>query len=342
MAGNPLASLPEEEREARLGLIREQAAREGKVVEMGVRPPGAPFPQATPEAGYYGTPLLKEPQWGWEIPPYFFVGGVAGAAGIIATVADWLSDDQELARDARRVGVAGGAISASLLSVELGRPKRFLYMLRVFKPQSPMSVGSWILAAFGSTNTAAVFTNFLRRRFRDSLTIRALDNGTKALAGLLSLPLSNYTGVLIGATAIPVWHRNIKTLPIHFGASGVQAGVSILELLGHIENPSLNILGIGSAAWETWEGIHLERRNEAALRPLKRGTSGWVTRSGGALSGPLPLALRLLAMSVSDKRARKLRKCAAISGIAGSVLTRYGWIWAGAASARATAGTSGV
>jgi len=143
------------------------------------------------------------------------------------------------------------------------------------------------------------------------------------------LPFHNYTGVLIGATAIPVWNRNIHTLPIHFGMSGVQASVSLLELLGHADNRALNHLGIGSAVWESWEGFNLESRSDAALRPLKRGVSGWITRAGGVLSGPLPLALRLF-----GGRSRRVRRWAAICGVAGSLLTRYGWVQAGKASAR--------
>jgi hypothetical protein len=140
------------------------------------------------------------------------------------------------------------------------------------------------------------------------------------------LPFHNYTGVLIGATAIPVWNRNIQTLPIHFGMSGVQAGVSLLELMGHGDSRALNLLGIASTLWETWEGFHLERRHEAALRPLKRGMSGWITRVGGVLSGPLPLVLRL--------RGGRMRRWAALSGVTGSLLTRIGWVQAGKSSAR--------
>src|SRR3954462_10855156 len=72
--------IPDELSEQRLVEIRREAESTGKVVAKGVRPGGAPFPQASPETGYYGIPLLKEPSWTWEIPLYFFVGGAAGAA----------------------------------------------------------------------------------------------------------------------------------------------------------------------------------------------------------------------------------------------------------------------
>ena len=119
-------------------------------MRLGVRLPGAPFPVASPETGYYGIPLLKEPAWTWEIPPYFFVGGAAGSAAVLGAVARWTGRDLKLARDCRYIAAAGTALSSALLISDLGRPARFLAMLRVFKPQSPMSVGAWTLAVFGS------------------------------------------------------------------------------------------------------------------------------------------------------------------------------------------------
>jgi len=337
MAGE-IPPLSDSEKEKKLVLIRQQAEEYGRLNKSGIRPVGAPFPQATPETGYYGTPILKEPQWKWEIPLYFFVGGAAGASAVIATAAEWVGDDRELARHARWVAVGGSAVSSVLLIKDLGRPHRFLNMLRVFKPQSPMSMGSWILAAFSSATAAAAFVDWVRLRYGNSLPVRIAGAATKSVSTLFALPFSNYTGVLIGATAIPVWNRNVKTLPIHFEASGVQAAVSILELMGYDGNPSLNALGIGSAMWESWEGFQLESNPETKLEPLKHGTSGWITRAGGVLSGPLPLGLRLWAAFANPRRARQIRRVAAISGIAGSVLTRYGWVLAGGASVRQAAG----
>jgi hypothetical protein len=325
------------DREAALILIRKKA-EQGTLQQSGVRAAGAPFPKATPEGGYYGIPLLEPPAWTWEIPLYFFVGGAAGSAAVIATAAEWFGSDVQLARNARWVSLAGISISSVLLISDLGRPERFLAMLRVFKPQSPMSMGAWILASFGTFTGAAVMSDMVREKGADLLPIRIVGGAAKALSSLFALPFSNYTGVLIGATAIPVWNRNVKSLPIHFGMSGLQSAVSVLELLGYTDNGPLNVLGIGSAAWETFEGVLLEGRRDPILEPLKRGKSGWVTRAGGVLSGPLPLALRLVAAASGNKRSRKLRRLAALSGIAGSLLTRYGWVMAGAASVKQTAG----
>ncbi len=337
MVGKIVPGDSEYDREAALILIRKKA-EQGTLQESGVRAAGAPFPKATPEEGYYGIPLLEPPAWTWEIPLYFFVGGAAGSAAVISTAAEWTGNDVQLARHARWVSLAGISISSVLLVSDLGRPERFLAMLRVFKPQSPMSMGAWILAAFGTFTGAAVMSDLAREKGVDLLPIRLVGGAAKTLSSLFALPFSNYTGVLIGATAIPVWNRNVKSLPIHFGMSGLQSAVSVLELLGHTDSRPLNVLGIGSAAWETLEGVLLESRRDPILEPLKRGRSGWVTRVGGMLSGPIPLALRLAAAVSGSKRSRKLRRLAALSGLAGSLFTRYGWVMAGAASVKQTAG----
>jgi hypothetical protein len=321
------------DREQKLTAIRRDAERKGFVSEAGIRPAGAPIPRASEDTGYYGIPLLKEPQWKWEIPLYFFVGGAAGAAALIGAMAEWIGRDDDLARDARWLAAGSVGLSSALLIADLGRPARFLNMLRVFKPQSPMSVGAWTLAAFGSMATASAFAKAVESRW-SNLPVRVVANLAQAGSATLGLPFHNYTGVLIGATVIPVWNKNIKTLPIHFGMSGVQAACSLLEIAGHRDSSALNMLGMMSTAWETYEGVHLETRQERELRPLKRGSSGWITRAGGVLSGPLPLALRAVAAFSGGKRSRNIRKWAALCGIAGSLLTRYGWVQAGHASAR--------
>lgn len=321
--------VPNAASERRLTQLRDEAQSRGVVSEQGVRPGGAPFPRASEETGYYGIHLLKEPQWTWEIPLYFFVGGAAGSSSVIAAMADWIGDDYELAKHARWVATAGSMASSALLISDLGRPSRFLNMLRIIKPQSAMSIGAWTLAAFGSLSAATTFAKLVQERW-DFLPVKVVANLAQFASAVVGLPFHNYTGVLIGATVIPAWNKNIETLPIHFGMSGVQSACSILELLGH-DNRALNLLALMSAAWETYEGAHLETRPERELRPLKRGASGWITRAGGLLSGPLPLALRLAALFSDSK---KIRQVAAISGIAGSILTRYGWMAAGRASAR--------
>ena len=316
-------------REARLIELREEALRRGKVGGLGIRPTGAPFPQASAQNGYYGIPLLKQPQWTWQVPLYFFVGGAAGSAGVLGAVADWVGDDYKLARDARWLAVGGAALSGALLTWDLGRPGRFLNMLRVFKPQSPMSVGAWVLTAFANFATAAKFADIVGDRFGNSVPVRLI-RGMGNLGSLaFGLPFHNYTGVLIGTTTVPVWNQRVDTLPRHFGMSGLQACVSILELMGHEDSRALNMLGLLSATVETWEGYTIELERDRILDPLKRGGSGWATRAGGLLSGPIPLVLRMLAW-----KSPELRRAAAWSGILGSLITRFAWMAAGSASTK--------
>ncbi len=320
--------------EERLVELREEARHKGFVDAAGVRLPGAPFPVADEQHGYYGVPMLKQPQWTWEIPIYFFVGGAAGASAVIGTAANMFGADEELVRDARFVAAGGAIASSALLIADLGRPSRFLNMLRVFKPQSPMSVGAWVLAAFGTAAGAAAFAELVRTRY-DVGPVRLIGNMAEVFSCAAGLPLATYTGVLIGSSVIPVWNHNVETLPVHFGMSGLNSGVSILELLGHDRSHALNLLGIGACAMETYEGYHLEfKRLHEINRPLKRGVSGWITRLGGLLSGPLPLALRIAAEFTGSANSRKLRRVAAASSVAGSLCTRIGWIKAGHESAK--------
>ena len=278
--------------------------------------------------------MLKEPQWTWEIPIYFFVGGAAGAASVIGTAANWLGTDEDLARDARFVAAGGAILSSALLISDLGRPSRFLNMLRVFKPHSPMSVGAWVLAAFGTSAGAAAFAEMVRTKY-DVGPVRIVGNIAETFACAAALPLVTYTGVLLGSSVIPVWNHNIKSLPIHFGMSGLNSGVAVLELIGHDRSQALNLLGIGASALETYEGYHLEFQRVHEINcPLKEGWSGLFSRLGGIFSGPVPLALRLAAEFASPLNSRKLRRAAAASSLAGSLCTRIGWVKAGHVSAK--------
>jgi formate-dependent nitrite reductase membrane component NrfD len=318
--------------EARLDAIRQQGLERGAVEGRGVRPAGAPFPQATPDTGYYGLPLLKPPTWTWEVPAYFFVGGAAGASAVVGAVARHSDGaNPELARDARWIAAVGGAVSAALLTADLGRPERFLNMLRVFKIQSPMSVGAWTLTAFASAASAAVFADLVTRQTGGRVPVAIVGDAAEAVAAATGLVMTTYTGVLIGATVIPVWNRHARMLPIHFAASGTASAVALLELLGH-DDRSLNTLALMAAVVESLAGVSVELdayRAPGTALSLTHGASGIVTRTGGVLSGPLPLLLRLI-----GTRVPAARRAAGIVSLVGAVLTRYGWWAAGTASAR--------
>lgn len=326
--GNVDDHTPSSGKERRLRELRRQAEIGGPLRDEGIAPAGSPLPVAVDRAkGYYGQPLLKAPVWTWEVPAYFFVGGAAGAAAAVGAAAHLAGANPALVRDARWIAAMGAMASPPLLISDLGRPERFLNMLRVFKIRSPMSVGAWTLAAFSTAAGAAAFADAVDRRYGGLVPVRVLGNAAEALAAATGLVLSTYTGVLIGATAIPVWSRHVTLLPIHFGMSGLATAVSMLELLGHRDR-ALHRLAIGAAAIETLIGVALESRHDPAIDPLRAGRSGAITRAGGVLSGPLPLALRLLA-----PRSSAMRTAAALSTLAGSLLTRIGWMDAGRESA---------
>lgn len=315
--------------ERRLDDIRREAERSGRVDAKGVRAQGAPLPQANAENGYYGLPLLKEPVWTWEVPMYFFVGGTAGAAAAVGAAAQLTGADRDLVRDARWIAAAGAALSAPLLMADLGRPERFLNMLRVFKVQSPMSVGAWTLTAFGAFASAAAFAEEMRRK--TDLPVRLVGDAAGMLSAATGVVMATYTGVLVGATAIPLWSKHVSLLPLHFGASALSSAVSMLELLGHKEE-ALNVLGFAAAAFETYVGYRIERDPDTASDPMRRGPSGITARIAGTFSGPVPLILRVIGFG-----SKRFRTVAAVSTIFGSLITRFAWVEAGRASVRGNA-----
>jgi formate-dependent nitrite reductase membrane component NrfD len=276
---------------------------------------------------YYGAALLKPPVWTWEVPAYFFVGGAAGTAALIGAVARRAGASDALVRDARWIAAAGAALSPPLLISDLGRPERFLNMLRVFKLRSPMSVGAWTLVAFSNAAAASAFADLAGRVTNGKLRVRFVEDASDFLAASTGLVLSTYTGVLLGATAIPVWSLNARLLPVHFGVSGLGSAVSLLEILGHRDR-SLNALGIGAALVESGMAARIELSRDPAMGPIRSGHAGALARAAGVLSGPLPLLLRVLC-----GRSGTARRVAAVSTIAGSILTRAAWMAAGRATA---------
>jgi hypothetical protein len=306
--------------EERLDQIRQAAAESNP---RGTHP--SP-PQIRGRDGYYGLPVLKPPLWTWEVPLYFFIGGIAGMSACFALVAQLFGDDASLVRSALWVALIGAAVCPIFLISDLGRPARFLAMLRVAKIQSPMSVGVWILVSFsGCAFVALLAKELIARGYTDTWIVGANWAGefTGALTGLL---LAAYTGVLIGATTNPVWSHNRRALPAHFLAAALGGAAGVLELLGFLITPT-QLIGLAAAVIETLLGVHFELSRLPVNAPLHRGKSGTAFRIAGIMAGPGALILRL----VSD--AASVRRTAAICFLAGSLLSRYAWIWAGRASA---------
>ena len=174
----------------------ERGEPQRSVTQQGGRPNGRGGVRMVPEEevrSYYGRAVLKEPVWTREIPLYFFAGGLAGASSSLALVARLAGNDR-LARRALLAALGGAAVSPPLLIADLGRPERFYNMLRVFKPTSPMNIGTWILTAFGTATGVAAASDVL------GILPRA-GRASEALSALLGPALSTYTAVLVADTS---------------------------------------------------------------------------------------------------------------------------------------------
>ena len=308
--------------ESRLDQLRDEAWQKGVVAGRGVDVAGGPIPL---RPGYYGQPVVKPPVWTWEIPLYFFMGGLGGMSAVIALAAA-IFHHLDVARAAMWVAAISVVLSPLLLILDLGRPHLFINMLRVFKPQSAMSMGAWILTGFGTCvvpglialelHTLHVFAGPFDHVLRIGAGFFILGS---AMFGML---LATYTGVLIGTTAIPAWFLHRTLLPIHFGAAGFGSAAAVLELVGHRIAP-LNAIGFFAAAVETALLIWLTfDRHGAADRAIHEHGSGWLIRIGEILSGPLTFILRLFG----------LIPLAAIAFLLGALVSRFGWIAVGKAS----------
>ena len=309
--------------EQRLEQLREEAWKKGVVPGKGVDVAGGPIPR---KPGYYGQPVVKPPVWTWEIPLYFFFGGMAGMSGVIASGAI-IFHQVDLARGAMWVAAVGGAVlSPILLIMDLGRPHLFLNMLRVFKHRSAMSMGAWILSAFGACAVPGLIVLELHAH---QIFPGPLDQLLRVAAGIFIFGsaifgtlLATYTGVLLGATAIPAWFLHRTLLPIHFGTAGLGSAAAVLELLGH-RIPALNVIGFYAAGVETALLIWLSvDKHGAADRAIHEHGSGWLIRIGEVLNGPLALILRFFCFV----------PFAAISFLLGALVSRIGWIAVGKVS----------
>jgi len=271
---------------------------------------------------YYGRPVLKEPTWTWEVPTYFFTGGLAGASSVLSTSAR-LAGNERLARTALYVGAAADLVSPALLVSDLGRPERFHHMLRVFKVTSPMNVGSWVLLVSGGASiTAAV----LERAGR----LKPLEVLAETVATLAGPPLTTYTGVLVADTAVPVWHEARRELPWIFGASAAASAGAAASVFLRPEDarPARRLAVAGVLA----EGALMQ------LMELRLATTGEVYRQGAA--GKFSWAAKGLATAgaaLLARRAGRSRTALALGGAlvcAGEMCLRWAVFKAGAQSAR--------
>jgi formate-dependent nitrite reductase membrane component NrfD len=281
---------------------------------------------ATPEhpgSSYYGKPIINPPVWEeLNIAGYLFTGGLAGASSLLAAGAD-ATGRRSLARAAKLCATAAVGASLGALIHDLGRPARFINMLRVFKPTSPMSVGTWLLAAYTPLNVASTASELLG-------IARGTGRAAGAGAGVLGAGVATYTAALIADTSVPAWHEGRRELPFLFAGSAASAAAGFGLIAAPISEsrPAARMAVIGAAGELVAEQL-LERRLGAVAETLHEDQAGRRLKAAKALSA----AGMLGAASV----ARHSRVAAVASGaalLAGSVLTRFGLFAAGMQSAR--------
>ncbi|MGI8507518.1 MAG: NrfD/PsrC family molybdoenzyme membrane anchor subunit [Solirubrobacteraceae bacterium] len=278
---------------------------------------------------YYGRAILKEPVWTWEIPTYFFTGGLAGASATLGWAAQ-VNDNQPLAGAAWSAALGGIVVSPALLISDLGQPKRFLNMLRMFKLTSPMSVGSWVLAGSGAASTAA----FARARLR---RLPRLGKASAAVGGAILGPaLCTYTAVLVSDTAVPAWHEARLQLPFVFaGGSIAAAGAAACIFTPPANAAPARRLAIAGATIELLASQAMERHLGELGEPYHEGRSGRFARAAKSLSAAGAAAIAARGSG---------RTGAAIGGtlvLAGSLCERFAVYHAGFRSARDPRATVG-
>jgi formate-dependent nitrite reductase membrane component NrfD len=270
---------------------------------------------------YYGRPIIKSPIWKPFIAVYFFLGGLAGASSLLAFAAR-IAGNERLARRASFIAAAGVAASPPLLILDLGRPKRFLNMLRVFKVTSPMSVGTWVLAASGATDTLAAACNLTG-------VAPLVGVASEGASALLAPALCTYTAVLLADTAVPVWHEARRELPFVFAGSAAASAGAAATLFTPAADAAAarRLTGLG-AVTELAALTLMERRLGELGRPYREGPAGRYAKAAKALMA----TGALLTVSAGRRRTRQAR-LGAVVVTAAAMCSRLSVLAAGTQSA---------
>src|SRR3989475_6192252 len=198
--------------------------------------------------GMSDTFFSAAPHWIWFIILYFFVGGIAGGASLLAAVVDWFGgpEDRPVVRTGYNVAALGAIVSGALLTIDLGRPLRFWHMIFqsanfptiMVKGWSPRSFVAWGLLLFGRFSVLSALGGMAEEGRLHNPALRAVGDavrGTLAkvvggVAGLLGVFIAGYTGVLLSVTNRPIW-ADSPWLGALFIASGASTGAAALILL---------------------------------------------------------------------------------------------------------------
>lgn len=277
-------------------------------------------------ASYYGRPILKVTRWREpHLPAYLFLGELSGAAAVLG-VAAGARRRPGLARAGRLVAAAAAQAGAAFLTAELGRPERFLNMLRVAKPTSPMSMGSWILVSHSGLTATAAATSVTGR-------LTGIGGAAAAASAVTGPLLAAYPGVLLANTAVPAWHSSHRELPVLFAGGALTAAAVVGLMAGALSGdpadlgPAQRLALIGAAVEGTAE-FALEHRTDVAAEPYRQGHSAMMLR-GARLTTLLGATVALGA-----KRSRLAAVASASLLAGGGLLAKYAVLRAGVASAK--------
>ncbi|MFE9098598.1 NrfD/PsrC family molybdoenzyme membrane anchor subunit [Streptomyces sp. NPDC007264] len=280
-----------------------------------------------PEArfsSYYGTPILNEPTWRpLDIAGYLYLGGLAGASSLLAA-GGHAGQRPALARTAK-LGAAG-AVSVSLAALvhDLGRPARFLNMLRIVKPTSPMNTGSWLLAGYAPLTMAAAATDVAGRH-------RVIGAAATAAAAVLGPAVATYTAVLLSDTAVPTWHEGHREMPFVFAGSAATAAAGLALAAAPVAQagPARRMAVLG-AGLEVGAFRVMKRRMGLAAEPYGQGVPRTLLRCAEALT----TTGAALAVCAGRRRSKRLAAAAGAALLTGSAALRFAVFHAGVASAR--------
>ena len=272
---------------------------------------------------YYGRPILQEPVWeARSIASYLFLGGLAGASSVLAAGAQ-ATGRNRLATSTKTAALGAIGLSVVALVEDLGRPERFPMMLRVVKPTSPMSVGSWILSAYGPAAGVAALTQ-LTGRFR---RIGALATGVAALTGPA---VASYTAVLVADTAVPAWHEGYRQLPFVFtGSAAAAAGGMGMVTAPVAEAGPARRAGIAGGIVELAANRLRLQRMGLAAEAHEEGRAQVLQRAAEVCTAVGVVGTALLA-----RRSRAASVASGLALLAGSACTRFAVFEAGRLSTR--------
>jgi hypothetical protein len=272
---------------------------------------------------YYGQPIINQPIWrATNIAGYVFLGGMAGASSVVAGAAQ-LTGRPGLARASKLTSTVAIGLSGAALVHDLGRPERFVNMLRVFKPTSPLSMGSWLLAGYSPLSAAASFAAVTGRLSR-------LGAAGTAGAAVLGPGVATYTAALISNTAVPAWHDGYREMPFLFAASAASAAAGAgLIAAPLVESGPVRRLGVGAGLIELGLLQLMKHRMGEAREAFSETVRGRrLERAATALTGA--------GIAVGALGGRRSRAAAVVAGaglVAGSALTRFAVFAAGLTSA---------